>query len=107
MAALAAATPLTERIAHEQTITGLDQALHLLWELCESSEAAVGLVNSNNLLPLVFACLRPEFPAHVAEAAGAWSAVFCEPAEWVVACTPLRAVGGAKHPCTQISTCPR
>eukprot|EP00048_Salpingoeca_helianthica_P021268 m.11397 g.11397 ORF g.11397 m.11397 type:complete len:641 (+) comp5782_c0_seq1:1-1923(+) len=98
-------TPLAERIEHEQTIVGLDQALHLLWELSETCETAIALLNSNNLLPLVFTCLRPDFPAHIAVVAAQCLLTLSEdnPAAIHLARTTPDVVG---HMATLLTTAP-
>ncbi len=70
VAALAGPLELLDRVAAEQVLTGLDQALHLLWELCETVETAVAVFNSSGLLPVVFECLRPEIPTDLTAVAG-------------------------------------
>ena len=62
-----------ERLKAEQTISGLDHGLNIVWELCETGEMAVSLVNSNNLLPIIFECLRQEVPLSLAILAGKMS----------------------------------
>lgn len=70
VAGLAAKAPLEVRVNHEAVVCGADQALHLLWELCETCEQTLALVAVSGLLPVVFECLRPEYPANVTGAAG-------------------------------------